>query len=222
MNRSLLSLFVLFLFACNGESQNQNRIVGGPCEGCEAVYEYGNMVLNPVDTLPEFNVLPNPIKISGTVYQQDGKTPANDVILYVYHTDDKGVYPSKPNLQGWGKRHGYLRGWMKTDASGKYEFYTSRPASYPNSTAPQHIHITVKEPDKNEYYIEDFFFKDDPHLTNSIINRKQPRAGSGVISLVEKGNLQVAKRDIILGLTIELENGFCIECSPFWIDKICS
>ena len=201
--RQLFFITILSLFyTCNGESQNRNKIVGGPCQGCEAIYEYGDKVLMVVDTLPEFNVLPNPIKISGTVYKVDGKTPASDVILYVYQTDDKGIYPSKANSKGWGKRHGYLRGWMKTDASGAYEFYTSRPASYPNSTAPQHIHITVKEPDKNEYYIEDFYFQDDPHITKNILNRKLPRGGSGVISLVKDGNIQVAKRDIVLGLNI--------------------
>ncbi len=202
MNRSFYFLFVILLYACYGESQNQTVKVGGPCEGCEAIHEYGNKVLKPVDTLPEFNVLPKPIKISGVVYQSDGKTPASDIILYVYQTDDKGKYPKKANSKGWEKRHGYLRGWMKTNASGKYEFYTSRPTSYPNSTVPQHIHITVKEPDKNEYYIEDFYFKDDPYIANNILNRKRPRGGSGVISLVKESNIQVAKRDIILGLNI--------------------
>lgn len=202
MNRLLLSLSVILLFTCTGESQNKTKNIGGPCEGCEAIYEYGDKELKSVDTLPEFKVLPYPIKISGTVYKSDGKTPANDVILYVYQTDDKGKYPSKANSKGWERRHGYLRGWMKTDASGSYTFYTSRPASYPNSTVPQHIHITVKESDKNEYYIEDFYFRDDPHITKNILVRKNARGGSGVISLVKQGNIQVATRDIILGLNI--------------------
>ena len=202
MNRSLLFLFAIFIFACNGESQNQNKKIGGPCEGCEAIYEYGNKVLKPIDTLPGFNVLPEPIKISGTVYKIDGKTPANNVIIYVYQTNDKGKYESNTDSKGWGKRHGYIRGWMKTDKNGNYEFYTSRPASYPNSTNPQHIHITVKEPDKNEYYIAAFYFNDDPYITKDILTNKKPRGGSGVISLIKKGKLQVAKRDVILGLNI--------------------
>tara|TARA_R110002073_G_scaffold233266_1_gene394408 strand:- start:51 stop:662 length:612 start_codon:yes stop_codon:yes gene_type:complete len=200
MNRLLCAIFIFVVY--NTESQSLNKTVGGPCQGCEAIYEYDTKVLKPIDTLPDFRVLSNPIKISGTVYEIDGKTPARNVILYVYHTNDKGIYPKKPELKGWGKRHGYLRGWMKTDTFGKYEFYTSRPASYPNSTTPQHIHITVKEPDKNEYYIEDFYFRDDPHITNSILNRKNPRGGSGVIVLANNGSIQVAKRDIILGLNI--------------------
>jgi len=202
MRQVVFSLFISLIFACNGESQNKNKIIGGPCQGCEAIYEYGDKVLRPVDTLPEFNVLPKPIKISGTVYKTDGETPASNVILYVYQTDDKGKYPSKTNSKGWERRHGYLRGWMKTDASGNYEFYTSRPASYPSTNIPQHIHITVREPNKNEYYIDAFHFRDDPNITKDILTKNDARGGSGVISLKKAGNIQVAKRDIILGLNI--------------------
>ena len=49
-----------------------------------------------------------------------------------------------------GRRHGYIRGWMKTNEKGQYRFYTLKPASYPNSTAVKHIHPTIKEPGKNE------------------------------------------------------------------------
>lgn len=197
----IVVLSVLMCFNCV-ESQGKTKKVGGPCEGCEAIYEYGDRDLKTTVTLPEFKVLPNPIKISGTVYQSDGKTPASDVILYVYQTDHKGIYRSRSSSEGWERRHGYLRGWMKTDALGNYEFYTSRPASYPNTTIAQHIHITVKETDKNEYYLDDFYFKDDPNITQSILNNKSPRGGSGVLSLENKGAIQVAKRDIILGLNI--------------------
>jgi len=48
--------------------------------------------------------------ISGIIYLPDGKTPAKDVIVYVYHTNNKGVYPKKGNEKGNGKYHGYLRG----------------------------------------------------------------------------------------------------------------
>ena len=196
----LLTFHVSLLINCQNNSNK--KLVGGPCEGCEAIYEYGNKRLMAVDTLPEFNKLPMPLKIYGTVYNKDGVTPANGVILYVYHTDHKGIYPKRSTSKGWESRHGYLRGWMKTDKDGSYTFYSSRPASYPNTTIPQHIHITVKEPDKNEYYLADYYFKDDPNLTNNIRNRKNHRGGSGIIQLKKEGSLFVAKRDIILGENI--------------------
>ena len=194
---ALLSL--LCTWSC---ANSQNSTIGGPCEGCEALYEYGTKVLKSVDTIPEYHLGNTKLKVSGTVYQLDGKTPAKNVILYIYHTNDKGIYPKRDTSKGWEQRHGYLRTWLKTDANGTYEFYTTRPASYPNSTIPQHIHITVKEPDKNAYYIEDFYFVDDPHITSNIINRARPRGGSGVITLKDNGDTKTARRDIILGLNI--------------------
>lgn len=202
MQQSKVILLLLAFHTCllmNCQNSATNKLVGGPCEGCEAIYEYGNRILKPVDTLPEFKKLPHPIKISGIVYKQDGKTPASNVILYVYHTNDKGVYPKKDGSKGWERRHGYLRGWMKTDENGSYAFYSSRPASYPNTTLPQHIHITVKEPEKNEYYLADYYFSDDPNLSTTIKNRTNHRGGNGIISLQKKGELYVAQRNIVLG-----------------------
>lgn len=191
--------FILTMSSC---AQTKNTTIGGPCEGCEAIHEFGNRNLKWSDTIYGFDTASDKIKISGTVYMKDGKTPAKDVLLYIYHTDNTGKYPSRATSTGWEKRHGFLRTWLKTDSSGNYEFYTSRPASYPNSTVPQHIHITVKEPNINEYYIEDFYFADDPNITPNIVNRSNPRGGSGVLSLKENGGLSTATRDILLGLNI--------------------
>lgn len=180
----------------------QSTEIGGPCEGCEAIYEYGNLELTSEVTLPDYDIGTDKIVLRGTVYKQDGKTPAENVILYVYQTNKKGKYPTKAGATGWETRHGYLRAWLKTDANGSYAFFTNRPASYPNSTVPQHIHITVKEPDKSEYYVEDFYFADDKHITTNIINRAKPRGGSGVISLKKNGKISEGNRDIYLGLHI--------------------
>ena len=201
--KTLAILICSFIFSKCVESQNPqaSKIIGGPCEGCEAIYEYADKTLTAIDTLPDFNKMERNIKISGKVFLKDGKTPAKDVILYFYHTNDKGIYPKKPDSKGWELRHGYLRGWVKTNENGMYTIYTSRPSSYPNSKMPQHIHVTIKEPNKNEYYIDDFFFADDPNLTTDIKNKKKPRGGSGIISL-NKDSPQSATRDIILGLNI--------------------
>ena len=65
---------------------------------------------------------------------------------------------------GWGERHGYIRGWVKTNERGEYKFYTLRPGAYPGRNNPEHIHITVKEPGMNEYFIDDYHFADDTIL----------------------------------------------------------
>jgi len=197
-----LIITVILAFAFTAASAQR---VGGSCEGCEAVFEYGSKKLTSIDTLPDFKEPGPKLEISGTIYQSDGKTPAKGVILYIYHTDQKGVYPQKGNETGWAKRHGYLRGWIKTNADGKYKFYTLRPASYPNSRAPQHIHPVVKEPNRNEYYIDEYLFADDPFLDEKEKEKEnqQQRGGSGIITLTKKQDgTWVGKRDIILGMNI--------------------
>jgi len=100
--------------------------------------------------------------ISGTVYLPDGKTPAKDVIVYVYHTNNNGVYPKRGNERGNGKYHGYLRGWMKTDSNGRYEFETIRPAPYnTHDGEPAHIHYNIEAPDYTEYWLTGLWFSDD-------------------------------------------------------------
>ena len=200
----ILWIVCLVLSSCvNSQNKKQaDGIVGGPCQGCEALLEYGNRVLKAVDTLPEFGAASDPLKIYGTVYQRDGVTPAANVIIYAYHTNEKGIYPKKEASSGWEGRHGYLRGWVKTDAKGSYTFYTFRPASYPNSTIEQHVHMTVKEPNLIPYYIDDVTFTDDPFLSDRTKNRTKARGGRGLVRLTRKNGLLHAKRDIVLGQRI--------------------
>lgn len=202
----ILTIFSFSFSSCQTPTQseisNSSKIVGGSCEGCEAIFEYGDKKLLAIDTLPEFENTQPQLKFSGTVFQNDGKTPAPNVIIYIYHTDRKGIYPTKGNESGWAKRHGYIRGWTKTRRDGKFTFYTFRPAAYPNGRAPEHIHITVKEPDKNEYYIDDVVFEDDPLLTKKAKAELRNRGGSGIVTIHLQNKIQVVKRDIILGLNI--------------------
>ncbi|WP_207495098.1 hypothetical protein [Aridibaculum aurantiacum] len=205
MKHLLIILFLTTLFSSCANSQKQPtpHLVGGPCEGCEAVFEFGNKILEPVDTLPGFYEDGIRIKITGTIFQEDGRSPANDVILYVYHTNQKGIYPTKGDETGWAKRHGYLRGWIKTSSNGQYEFYTLKPAVYPDRTEPAHIHATILEPDGKYYWIEDYYFEGDNLLKQKHINPTSPRGGStGVLTLKKEGDIWVGKRDIILGKNI--------------------
>jgi protocatechuate 3,4-dioxygenase, beta subunit len=213
---SILILSTFSLLGC-AQSNSQKpvtksantRHVGERCEGCEAIYESPIPFekLSATDTLPDFNEPGSKLEISGIVYQSDGKTPAKDVIIYVYHTDQKGLYSTKKNdpdsyREGWGKRHGYIRGWMKTDKNGFYQFYTLKPAPYPGRKIPAHIHITVKEPDKNEYWIDEYLFGDDPLLSTEERQRQEKRGGNGIIKLVsDKGYLH-GTRNILLGKNI--------------------
>jgi len=201
---NFILIFLLAVTSCQSQTKktDKDKIIGGPCEGCEAVFEYGNKKLSAIDTLPDFEKTKPKLKLTGTVFKKDGKTPAENVILYIYQTDRKGIYATKGDEKGWAKRHGYIRGWIKTDKLGKYTFYTFRPASYPSGIEPEHIHITVKEPNKNEYYIDEFVFDDDPMLTQKEKGELENRGGSGIVQPILKDGILTVSRDIILGLNI--------------------
>lgn len=98
--------------------------------------------------------------ISGTVYKPDGKTVAPNTLIYFYHTDKYGIY----GRDGQPK-HGRFRGWMLTDKQGRYEFASIRPASYPNSTQSQHVHMTVTTTSSREDWIDSILFEGDKFLT---------------------------------------------------------
>jgi protocatechuate 3,4-dioxygenase beta subunit len=103
-------LFAAILIANTGCTQNStkktsldNIHVGGSCEGCEAIHESPI----PFDSLkdhcwlPDWNDKGKRLAINGVVYKAGG-TPAPNVIIYVYHTDQTGVYPKKGDETGWG------------------------------------------------------------------------------------------------------------------------
>jgi len=189
----------------NNKNKASDIKAGGNCEGCEGVYEspISFEQLNNVDTLPDFNEAGPKIEISGFIFKPGGKTPAPGVVLYIYHTDQKGLYSKKGNEEGWAMRHGYIRGWIKTNKTGFYKFYTLVPASYPNSNNPKHIHPTIKEPGISEYWIDEFLFDDDPLLPNAERNKTNPVGGKGVLKIEMKDGMLKATRNITLGLNVE-------------------
>ena len=205
MTNLLSVLFFLIMISDFSFPQNEfnPRLVDGPCEGCEAVFEFGDKNLSSVDTLPDFDKDGPRIKITGTIYKPDEKTPAEDVIIYVYHTNQNGIYETKGNETGWAKRHSYIRGWVKTDTDGEYAFYTLKPGTYPSRSEPAHIHITILEPNGKYYWLGSYHFEGDPLLTEKEVNPELPRGGSsGLLSLQKEEDLWVGKRNIILGKNV--------------------
>jgi protocatechuate 3,4-dioxygenase, beta subunit len=199
----LLLMCSLVLFeSCAQSAKRPERFVGGPCEDCELMLEGMPESLSWKTAIADANEPGEPMILSGVIFQQDGKTPASNVILYVYHTDARGKY-SPATAQQNARRHGHLRGWMKTDENGRYEFKTIRPGSYPNSNNPQHIHPIIKEANVSLYWIDEYLFEDDPLLSAKERERQQKRGGSGVIQLTKNSEgVWIGKRDIILGLNV--------------------
>jgi protocatechuate 3,4-dioxygenase, beta subunit len=187
--------------ACMGQPNN-DRAVGGRCETCEHMFQGMPASISSRTLVAKANEPGERLHLKGNVYRKDGKTPASNVVLYFYHTDNTGLYSRGTTSDDQGP-HGRLRGWVRTDEKGTYEFETIRPASYPNSRAPQHIHMIVKEPGVAPYWIDDFVFTDDPFVDEEYSGKQQNRGGSGVISLVRNNSgIWQGRRDLILGLNV--------------------
>lgn len=205
----LISLILLSV-SCNGQQPNKkssdikNGVVGGGCDSCELMYIGMPEKIQSTDTSPGWGQKGQKLVVTGTVFQIDGKTPAPDVIIYYWQTDNDGYYSPKPGLDSKVKRHGYIRGWVKTDEKGKYTIRTIRPSPYPNDILPAHIHLSVKEPDiANEYYTDEINFDDDKLLIPHFKKYPQEnRGGSGVVRVLLKDNMQIAEHNIVLGLNI--------------------
>lgn len=168
MNRilyiGLFATFFNFLTSCNGkikQEPNENKQmkqVGGGCEGCELMYVGIPKKISTEHISVGWTEGKQKLILTGKVFNLDGKTPASEVIIYYWHTDDNGLYASDNQTPKQAKEHGKLRGWVKSDKSGNYTIKTSRPAAYPNDNIPQHIHLSIKEPDiTNEYYADLYF-----------------------------------------------------------------
>jgi protocatechuate 3,4-dioxygenase beta subunit len=180
-----------------GNAVGRERVVGGPCEGCENVFVGMPEKLGPRSRIAPSDEPGEPMTIEGIVRDLDGE-PVADIIVYAYHTDSVGRYPPGATP------HGRLRGWARTNEGGEYRFDTIRPGPYPGRNSPQHVHMHVIEPGRVTYYIDDVMFEDDPLLTTA--NRRRyvrDRGGSGVSRPKRDGDgVWRVRRDIVLGNNI--------------------
>jgi protocatechuate 3,4-dioxygenase beta subunit len=100
--------------------------------------------------------------VSGRVFGPDGKTPVAGASIYVYHTDAKGVYTPGPTNDNRNPR---LRGYLRTDEQGRYEYSTIKPAPYPGNRTPAHIHYVVNAQGYQERVFE-ILFEGDPLVSD--------------------------------------------------------
>jgi protocatechuate 3,4-dioxygenase, beta subunit len=133
--------------------------------------------------------------VSGTVFEPDGVTPAPNVLIYIYHTDIEGFYG-----RGGEHKHGRYRGWLLTDAKGRYEFQTIKPAPYPENRFAAHIHTTLTTAKMREDWIDSYLFEGDPLISSRERQEAGKKGGFNPILKLEKGadGIWRATRDIQL------------------------
>ena len=109
------------------------------------------------------------IKVIGSVKNPEGK-PIADALVYLYHTDSRGWYAADaPHvlMNEGDMRHARLFGYVRTDKDGKFELHTIKPAGYPQSDLPAHIHVHVTA-EGYKSFVNEFLFDDDERLVGKI------------------------------------------------------
>lgn len=153
------------------------------CEGCEAVTERDGLRLSPTATLAGPEEAGERLLLTGRVTIADGSMPAAGVVIYAHHTNAEGFYANGSNETEWSRRHGRLRGWVRTGADGMYTFRTIKPSPYPGRNLPAHIHLYVGEFGRPPYYLDDVVFAGEFGVTPAYIAAQELRGGSGIIRL---------------------------------------
>ena len=118
-----------------------------------------------------------PMRISGTVYESDGKTPARNVLMYFYHTNAQGRYAklgTEPRLQSC------LVAWLQPGV-----------AKDQRKGAVSANHHPARPIPRPEYSGPHSFLRKSPHPENLLLPQRlclcRRPAGDGLL-LVSNGN----------------------------------
>lgn len=209
--RATLTLTLALLAACNAPAGNRSMVtqsnrpvpvIGNSCEGCEAIFDG-----IPADIPSQIRLAPSgepgvPMRIFGRVLDGSGRARAG-IVVYAYQTDHTGIYPRpRQRLGREAMRHGRLRGWVRSDAQGRYAIDTIRPGSYPGQDVAEHVHMHVLEPGCFTYFIDDLMFLDDPKLSAEERQQAHGTGGNGFLRPAMVSGVWWVERDIVLGLGV--------------------
>ena len=159
-------------------------------------YDYENLELTSATTIPDFETKEDKLKITGTIYESDGVTPAKDVILYIEQADEHGDFDVRKTNNSKYVHH---RAWVKTDENGNYTFYTFVPGNDRRYNQMQQLFPVIKEPNKQAYEVASFLFDDDPLLTKLCRKRMEKKGDiSRILKLKKENGIYVTHKDIVL------------------------
>ena len=140
-----------------------------------------------------------PLLIRGTLYQADGVTPLGGALVFAYHTDQAGLYNNDNAAHTWR-----LQGAARTGADGRFEFETIRPASYPSTRIPQHVHVALSTPE-GRYHAGEWRFDDDPMMT---AQEREASARAGSFGWVCPVSTRGGRAEIAVNVKLKADSRF--------------
>jgi catechol 1,2-dioxygenase len=164
---------------------NHQITEGTDCNVEGPVYVAGAPELTAPYALPQRADEPGtPLVFSGTVRSADG-SPLADALLDIWQANGAGEYSHfNPDLPEYN-----LRGKLRTDREGRFEFATVMPSEYPiplggstgqllaslgrTGVRPGHIHFKLSHPDAQPLTTQ-IYFDGDPYLGNDVVGACKP------------------------------------------------
>jgi protocatechuate 3,4-dioxygenase beta subunit len=135
----------------------------------------------PVGTTSKATIMPagepgEPLVVEGRVFAPDGQHAVAGVVVYAYNTDKEGYYSPDGKVG-----HPRLKGYLKTDADGRFELHTIRPGRYPGMHIPAHVHFNLWGAGYPVQWTEDLRFEGDSYLTDKMKSESEALGKFGTI-----------------------------------------
>jgi hypothetical protein len=195
MRRFLLSITLLLsLYLVNAQSKASDN-------ADTPFFDYENITLSSSADIAGHDSKPQPLRLTGRVFESDGTTPAKNVILYLYQHDEKGEFQYETYN---GKKRLKHRGWVQTNENGEYVFNTFVPGeaiiplNYPRHYGPKQLYLMAKTPDSQVVNLPAFMFEGDDLLSKSCMKRLNRKGIDCILSPVDKNGTLVAEKNIVL------------------------
>ena len=193
MKSSLSIFFLLIIYNLSFSQSSSNQ--------SEISKLFANSI-SSIDSVPDYKAKKKPFKLTGTLYLEDGVTPAANHIITINQADENGDYVFTKDGKNKILRH---RAVVKTDVNGSYTFYTFVPGGDRLYNQLQEIYMKVETPEGNTYALPTLFFDDDPFLSKRCKNRLTKKGqGDRILQFQSKDNMAIATKEVILETTMPL------------------
>lgn len=129
----------------------------------------------------------------------DGEKPIPNASLYIYNTDAEGRYDPQEPRPGKGYDNPRLFGYLRSDSVGRYVYGSMRPAPYPGTPIPAHVHFVVSADGYKSRFFE-LWFEGDPMVTPDHIALQAKEPSNYIIRSAKKDSNKVWQitNDIVL------------------------